>query len=270
MPLFKLTRLFQRDKRDKRLGIALGGGAARGLAHLGVIKALEDHKIPIKAITGSSSGCFIGAVYAAGVPIDEMILRAKKLRWLDFVKFSLSKQSLMSSQKIVAFLDEYIGSMKMSQLKIPFTGVATDLLTGEVVTFSDSDDLVTDVIRASISFPGVFKPFQYGNKFLVDAGVGANIPVRELYDIGATVSLAVNVIPQVQLTELPKDIKAVMDRSLDLLVSRVSLHSAEDADLILNPITKDISSFDIKRAEEMIDLGYECVDSQIHEIQALL
>lgn len=266
----RVLDFFAKPKREKRLGLALGGGAARGLAHLGVLKALEDNAIEVKALSGSSAGCFIGAVYAAGVPIDEMIKRAKKLRWLDFVRFSVSRKSLMSSQKIVSFLKEYIGDMTLKDLKIPFTAIATDLLTGETVSYSGSDDLVTDVIQASISFPGLFKPFYYQGKYLVDAGVGANIPVDELDELGATVKIAVNVIPQIILKEAPKDIKAVMDRSLDLLVSRFSAISMGSADLILNPITKDISSFDLKKAEELIELGYLSVQENITAIKACL
>ena len=267
MLVFKQVKQFFNNQ--KKLGLALGGGAARGLAHLGVIKALEHHKIPIHSIAGSSAGCFIGAVYSAGVPIDEMIKRAKRLRWLDFVKVSFSRRSVMSSKKVVSFLHQYIGTMKMNELKIPFVAVATDIMSGDIVTFSASDDLVTDVIQASISFPGVFKPFYYKGKYLVDAGVGANIPVNELQALGANKKIAVNVIPKVTLTKVPNDIKSVMDRSLDLLISRFSNYSAESADLVLHPITENISSFDIKKAGQMIDMGFESVENNLKKIKRL-
>lgn len=181
-----------------RLGLALGSGAARGLAHIGVLKVLEEADIPIDIITGTSMGAFIGAMYAAGVPVAQMEQVALELDWLSMARLLapvLPTSGLSDGKKLVAFMAELLPVRDFKDLRLPLAITATDINTGEAVIIKQGDLL--EALRASLAFPGIFSPVRFGQRFLVDGGLCNPIPTDVARNLGAERIIGVCTIPAV-------------------------------------------------------------------------
>jgi len=155
-----------------KVSLVLGGGGARGLAHIGVLKVLEKNHLPISFIVGTSMGALVGGVYAAGTGIELMEKLALSVDWKFVTKMlapSLPISGFVDGERIRSYLREFLGNPYIEQLRTPFSSVATDLTTGDEV-IHDSGPLV-DAIMASIAIPGIFKPVVYQNRYLVDGGL---------------------------------------------------------------------------------------------------
>ena len=221
--------------------MALGSGAARGLAHIGVLKVLEREKVPIHFIAGTSAGALIGAVYASGVKARQMeeiaigIDRMEMARLFDPV---WPWSGLIDGKKIEEFVAHIFGDSLIKDLKIPFVAIAADILTGEEVIIAEGS--VIKAVRASISIPGIFTPVEFNNRLLVDGGVVDPVPFEVLRDMGMERIVAVNVIPDLGRkaayasestlpTRLPSgsaatvkiDIEAINLRIKELIKSRI-------------------------------------------------
>ncbi|HTO09407.1 MAG TPA: patatin-like phospholipase family protein, partial [Myxococcota bacterium] len=176
----------------KRLGLALGAGAARGLAHMGVLFGLAEAGIPVDAIAGTSMGALVGAIYATGqLEVFERDLRDRALsdlwRYLDPV---WPREGLLSGERATEYLRSLIGDWRIEDLPIPFAAVAVDLVTGEEVWIRSGKLL--DAVRASISLPGIFVPVRQGGRVLVDGAIRNPVPVSPLEELGVDVRVAVN------------------------------------------------------------------------------
>jgi len=194
--------LFNRHKRG--IGLALGSGSARGLAHIGVLKVFEKERIPINAISGSSMGALIGGLYAAGMPLAELesiALKVTRRAVLAYIDPIPSLKGLMVGKKIEEMLRSFIGNKDFSEVRIPLAIVATDILTGEELVFKDTGGVV-DAIRASISIPVVFVPVRVGARTLVDGGVVNPVPVDAVISLDPrAVPVAVSVIPRLSISK---------------------------------------------------------------------
>jgi NTE family protein len=180
-------------KSRKKVGLALGGGAARGWAHIGVINAFQEADIPIDYLAGTSIGALVGAFFA-GNQINNLEKLVLHLDWKDIITFFdvvFPKAGLIDGKKITELLKKYISQLKIEELSIPFAAVATDIVTGEEVIL-DKDDII-DAIRASISVPGIFTPVKINNQILVDGGVVNPVPVNVVKNMGAEVVIAIDV-----------------------------------------------------------------------------
>ena len=181
-----------------RIGLALGGGAARGLAHIGVLKVLEQADIPIDIIAGTSMGAFIGAMYAAGVPIDHMEKAALEIDWRSMARLLdpvLPTSGLTDSKKLVSFIAELLPARDFEDLNRPLAITATDINTGEAVIIKQGDLL--EALRAGLAFPGIFSPVRFGQRFLVDGGLCKPIPIDVARHLGADKVIGVCTIPAV-------------------------------------------------------------------------
>ncbi|MBZ4642730.1 MAG: Patatin [Deferribacteraceae bacterium] len=187
-----------------KIGLALGSGAARGFAHVGILKAFEEVGLQPYAITGSSMGALIGGIYASGYPIkniEDFILNLDFSVFKNFVDFKLSRAGIVDGKKIEDFLESIVENREISELKIKFACVATDSLTGLEVIFNKGD--IIKAIRSSISFPGVFIPVYHEGMFLIDGGVKNPVPV-DLLPSDCDIKIAVNVGPFVIKDKLIK------------------------------------------------------------------
>jgi len=187
------------SEKEKKIGIALGSGSARGLAHIGVLKVLEANKIPINYIAGSSMGALIGALYASGLSVQQLDDIACNADWKLTAKMftpTLPWNGLVSGNRIRDFIKTLVGDININDLKIPYAAVATDVNTGEKIVIQQGS--LVEAIRASISIPGVFTPVQYGGRFLVDGGVANPVPVDVIKSMGADIVIAVNVRPSLE------------------------------------------------------------------------
>ena len=179
-------------KRPKKVGLALGAGAARGWAHIGVIQALREAEIPINIVVGTSIGAFVGAFLAAD-QLKDLERLALNLDWKDvigFLDFTLPKSGLIDGKKVTDFLTQHLSQKTIEELPLPFAAVATDIITGKEVVLNAGD--IIEAVRASIAIPGIFTPVQMGETFLVDGGVVNPVPVNVAKDLGSEFVIAVD------------------------------------------------------------------------------
>jgi len=182
-------------KRERKVGLALSGGAARALSHVGVLEVLEEIGIKPRAISGTSMGAIIGAFYSMGITTDEMKSYIKSMNWRSFLLFSdlaLSKTGIINGGKIEEVLKKFLGSKTFSDCKIPFCCVATDLVKKEKVILSEGK--LIDAVRASISIPGFISVVYLNDKILVDGGIIEPLPVESLksFDINLTIASSIS------------------------------------------------------------------------------
>jgi NTE family protein len=180
------------------LGLALGGGAARGLAHIGVLKVLEEAGITIDIIAGTSMGAFIGAMYAAGVPVTQMEKAAREIDWFRMARLLdpvLPTSGLTDGKKLVTFIAELLPARDFKDLKQSLAVTATDINTGESIIIKQGDLL--EALRASLAFPGIFSPVRFGKRFLVDGGLCKPIPTDVARSLGAEKIIGISTIPAV-------------------------------------------------------------------------
>jgi NTE family protein len=183
---------------SKKIGLALGGGGARGLAHIGVLKVLEREGIPISCVAGTSMGSLLAALFAQGVPagaIEAEAVRIGKLKELfKLVDVGVSKGAMLKGERLSKYMAVWLGvKQTFAELRLPLAVVAVDVLSGCEVILKDGR--VLDAIRASIAMPGVFAPQKLGPYTLVDGGMLNNVPVDAARDLGAEVVIAVDVMP---------------------------------------------------------------------------
>src|SRR5205807_2412560 len=160
-----------------KIGLALGGGFARGIAHAGVLEIFERHHIPIHCITGVSAGSIVAAAYASGASAAEIASAGSAMRFSDVARWSLCRTGFVVSQRMKKFLEKVLKHYRFEEMRIPLGVIATDLSTGEPVCFHDSGDVILP-IRASCSYPGLFQPVRHGGLHLVDGAISVDIPAR--------------------------------------------------------------------------------------------
>ncbi|MCK4297703.1 MAG: patatin-like phospholipase family protein, partial [Candidatus Marinimicrobia bacterium] len=217
---------------NKKVGLVLGSGSAKGLSHIGVLQFLEEADIKINYIAGSSIGAMIGGAYAAGISINEIADIAIKTDLASSVKYflpTISKSGLISGIKVKEFLRNVVGDIDIEDLKIPFAATATDIFTGQEIDFNKGN--LVEAIRASISVPIIFQPVIHNDQILVDGGLANPLPINVVCKMGADFIIAVNVMPSLDKTNTGKrkeknnlqnstftaEMKSVMRKKLEAL-----------------------------------------------------
>ena len=224
-------------KRPK-IGLALGSGGPRGLAHIGVIKVLEENNIPIDFIAGSSIGAMVGGFYATAKDIDQVEKIAMGTNWkmiLALIDPSF-RQGLLGGKKVNNFIEDHVDKMNFKDLKIPFSVVATNFKNGDVVIINKGD--VASAIRASISLPLVFKPVERGNKLLVDGGLSLPVPVEVVRKMGADLVIAVNLDADYFANNNENNkfgFYKMAENSINLLRHHLAHRNVENADIVISP-----------------------------------
>lgn len=251
------------------IGLALSGGAARGIAHIAVLDTLEQEGIPIHAIAGTSAGSIIGALYCAGLPlsrIERILLNAK---WKDVLKFTIPRQGLISSEGIYRFMEDILPVKKFSALPLPFAAVATDLHTGEKVVLSSGS--IARAVQASCSLPIIFTPTEINKKMLVDGGIASQIPVRAVREqLRAKKVIAINVnYKALEMDQFDNIVKIAAHLSA-LWASRNAREEEKLADVVINVDAKGIPLYDLSKAKELLKRGKKAAEEKTAEIKALL
>jgi NTE family protein len=250
------------------VGLALGGGFARGFAHLGVLQVFEQHRIPISHIAGSSVGSILGAAYASGAPLSLIIETCRNLRFRDIARWRVSRLGLASNQRLAILIDRVFESRLFEDLQIPLAVVATDLTSGEPVVFTQGN--LVDAIRASCAFPGLFEPVQIGTRCLADGGLVAPVPTRAARNLGAAPVIGVSVGMQDGHRGAPTNIFQVVSRA----VNAAQKHQLEiwerHADLVLRPDVQSLAWDDFDRADEAIQAGAAAAYRALPRIEKLL
>ncbi len=250
------------------VGLALGGGFARGFAHLGVLQVLEQNHIPISHIAGSSVGSILGAAYASGAPLARIMETCRTLRFRDIARWRVSRLGLASNQRLENLIERVFESRQFEDLHIPLAVVATDLTSGEPVVFTQGN--LADAIRASCAFPGLFEPVEIGTRCLADGGLVAPVPTRAARDLGAATVIGVSVGMQDGYCGAPTNIFQVVSRA----VSAAQKHQLEiwerHADLVLRPDVQSLAWDDFDRAKEAIAAGAAAARRALPRIEKLL
>ncbi|MFW5693668.1 MAG: patatin-like phospholipase family protein, partial [Alkalispirochaeta sp.] len=255
-------------KRKPTVGLALSGGAARGYAHLGVIRVLAEHDISVDYVAGTSVGSVAGALLAGGYTPDHMIEVAAALKWQNLVSPTLSGMGLVTAKKLETFVGKLLGKTDFGELLIPFRAVATDIARTEEVVFSDGS--VARAVRASCSVPGIFEPLVEGGTAYVDGGVTNNLPSSLVREMGADVVIAVDLNWQRPDPHLPVNLLDVTFRSFAMLLDRTSVEGRQDADVVIQPDLNEFSYHELSRADEMIERGHAAATAALPTINNLL
>ncbi|MBA2874101.1 patatin-like phospholipase family protein [Thermaerobacillus caldiproteolyticus] len=249
---------------NPKIGLALGSGGARGFAHLGVIKVLEEECIPIDYIAGSSMGALVAALYASGLGIDRLYKLAKAFRRNDYIDVAIPKMGLIAGKRIKEFIRLLTKGKNIEDLTIPIAIVATDVQRGEKVVFRRGD--VVGAVRASISIPGIFVPEVIDGRMLVDGGVIDRIPVSVARDMGADLVIGVDV-SHVKVNEPITSIFDVILQSIDILQDELARCREIASDVMIRPHVEQYSSRAFTHVEEIIEIGEVEARKQIDKIR---
>jgi len=254
------------------IGLALSGGAARGLAHIGVLRALEENNIPIDFVAGSSAGSIVGGAYAAGMSIDEIEAMARGLRWRHVGRMTISRLGFQSNKRLEKFVRDRLPKKRFEELAIPFAVLATDLNTGDAVVMKDKGDLAF-AIRASCTIPGLYVPVADDQgRQLVDGGLVAVIPAKVARSFGADIVIAVDV-NSAGATFFGSSLRSVFGvllQSMILIQKSVSHHQLSASDFVISPRVGHIRWDQLRRSEQLIAAGYEAGAECAPAIKALI
>jgi len=259
----------------KKIGLALGGGASKGLAHIGVLKALEEARIPIDMIAGTSMGAVVGGWYAAGGDISSMegiISSFKKREKNMLAKVSLRKgKPKLRDGSIMDIIDKHFGNIKMDECKIPFRAVATDVKNGDEIVLSEGK--MSDNIRASAAIPVIFDPVDIGDRTLVDGGLINPVPADVVRDMGADIVIAVDVsthwfdvsaFPAGSLTI--RNLHSIFYAMVSVLGYQLSKEILKKADIVIRPPVLGYKWLDFRKSEDIIATGYKTAKSSMTDI----
>lgn len=243
--------------RIPAIGLALGGGFARGIAHVGVLRVLEQEGIPVSVVTGTSVGALIGASYCSGLTPDELHRIAHTVRFTTFARWTISRCGFASNDRMVSFLNRILKVKTFEDLRIPLGVSATDFNTGEGVVFHTGS--IVDPVRASCAYPGMFLPVEIGGRYLVDGMLSHPVPTRPLRDMGADKVLAIHLKGTWSSGGAPRHLFDVIGQSFAIAQDAMAPVWRSAADLVVEPDVAGFAYDDFKRSDELIRVGEEAM-----------
>lgn len=247
-----------------RIGLALGGGFARGMAHVGVMRVLERNNIPIHAIAGVSAGSIAAALYASGRTPDEIELIARTMRFKDVARWTISLLGFTRSERMEAFLARSLKTRKFEEMRMPLAVVASDLVTGKPVVFRGHGDVVMP-IRASCSYPGLFLPIRHEGKCLVDGMISMEVPARPLRDMGCTHVISV-AIPDSATCVDPRNVFSVITRSFQVLNGRTEKEWRRYSNVVISPDVRSLSWDSFEQCAKLVEAGERAAEEALPKI----
>jgi NTE family protein len=250
-----------------KVGLALGGGFARGIAHIGVLRVLEENEVPIDCIAGTSVGALIAATYASGTPLDEMQRQGQATRFSDFGRWTLSRMGMASNERLEHFLHKFTPAQFFSQMKLPLAIVATDLNTGESVHFKEGE--IGPALRASCAYPGLFLPVEYRGRILVDGFLTETVPAEAARDMGADIVIGVHLEPGL-LRSAPRNTIEVISRSFSIIQTAAAQHWHSDVDVLIEPEVHHILWDEFVKTPQLVAAGEAAARLAIPKIRAAL
>lgn len=253
------------SQREVRIGLALGGGFARGIAHVGVLRVLEQEKIPIHCIAGVSSGSIVASAFASGSSSDEIERVARTMRFSDIARWRLSRNGLVGSDPMTQFLARLLKTFNFEKMLIPLAVVASDLTAGAPVVFRDKGDVVLP-IRASCSYPGLFQPVRYLDHCLVDGMISMDVPAAPLRRMGATHVVSV-VLPTPNETVDPQNMLSVVSRCFQILNARTEAQWRRYSNVVICPEVKDVRWNAFESAQQLIEAGERAARAALPHIR---
>lgn len=255
MPLFRRLVNKVLHPGELTISLALGGGAARGMAHIGVLKVIEELGIHVDSVAGTSIGAIIGSLYCKGYSWKEIWEVAEELSWGELVKLSFSGMGLAKTDKLEHLLRELLEDCEFPELATPFKVVAVDISNAEEVILETGN--VAKAAMASAAIPGIFEPVRIAGRYLVDGGVSNNVPTDVVATMGAGKLVAVDLnASRADQTE-PKNMVDVTLKTFAILMWNMSKRGREKAQLLIQPDLDGFRYYDLSRAEELFRRGEE-------------
>ncbi len=244
------------ENTSKKLGLALGGGAKLGAAHIGVLKALEDMSIDVHCISGTSIGAYIAALYAFGVRPSDIEEEMQGLNWLDISSFSFLKLKfgLLTNDKLGRSIERLLGEVRLEDASIPLAIVATDIAEREKVVLQEG--ALARAVMASTCVPGIFSPVEIGDQMLVDGGLVENVPISPLGKLGADLTAGVDLSAK-RSYRRPDDLVDVLVNSIDIAIDNATRLQTSEADIVISPDLRAYSRMDAGQIDKLVDEGYK-------------
>ena len=235
---------------------------------MGVLRVFERNGIPIDFIAGVSAGAIIASAYASGTSLDEIEAAASRMNFKDVARWTLSLMGLAASERMETFLRQLLKVHRFEEMKTPLAVVACDLSTGDPVVFQGNGEVCLPV-RASCAYPGLFKPIQHNGKFLVDGGVGLELPAKPLREMGATHVISV-VLSSPQVAPDPANMLAVVNRCFQILQKRVEPEWRSVSDIVLDPDVEVHSWDGFSGTKKLVAAGEQAAEAALPAIRAWL
>ena len=259
----------------KKVGLALGSGSAKGIAHIGVIQVLEEYGVPVDVVAGSSAGAIIGAIYAVGTDLNMLGKYFEAISGRDYMDVTLprsGKGGLVRGDRMEELIRVFTHDKTFRETRIPFICMAVDIENGELVAFSDTDKKLHECVRASMSIPGIFMPVRIDGRLYVDGGVLERVPCIPLREAGADVVIGVDVgnRGEPKYIETPT-LRSMYERTLDVVTWFITRQRQEAADILLCPqVIGIMKGFSTKNTQEAIAEGRRVAEEAMPQILALL
>jgi len=249
------------------MGLSLSGGATRGLAHIGVLQALEDNKIRPDYISGTSIGSFFAALYAFSIPLKDIRRVGKGMTPIKISKLKLSKYALFSNEELGRLIQDKIGKAKIEDSPIPLAIMTVDIGTGEKVVLRKGE--VAPAVMASNAVPGIYRPIFIDGRMLVDGGIAEDVPISPLKPMGADVVVAVNLSAERRYST-PNDIIDIILNAIDIAIDENTKVQVRQADVLIEPQLSHFPRMEVKKVDELIAEGYRSTKASIVKIKRLL
>ena len=251
------------------IGLALGGGFARGIVHVGVLKVLEQEGIPVSFVAGTSVGALIGAAYCSGVSPAELEEIAARVRFRDLARWTLSRYGFATNLRMITFLKKILKVHTFEELQIPLAVTATDFGSGEGVVFRSGP--LVDAVRASCAYPGVFLPVKVNGRLLVDGMLAHSLPTKPARDMGADKVLAVSLRSHWKNSDGgPRHIFDVIGQCFSIAQDVNCAQARSCADLVIEPDVTGYRYDDFERSASLVRIGEEATRAAIPAIRKWL
>jgi NTE family protein len=251
-----------------KIGVALGGGFARGIAHIGVLKVLEEEKIPITFMAGTSVGALIGAIYCSGASAAEMEDIACRIRFRDFARWTISRYGFASNRRMTGLLNSSLKVKTFEELRIPLAVTATDFASGAGLVFTTGD--LVDTVRASCAYPGMFEPVKIDGKVLVDGMLAHPVPTRPLRDLGAEKVIGIHLRGRWDVGGVPRHLFDVIGQCFAIAQENSSALWRPWTDLLVEPEVKSFKYDDFEHSCDLIHAGEVAMRAALPEVHAWL
>jgi NTE family protein len=239
---------------NKKVGLALGGGAVLGAAHIGVLQAMDELDIRVDYIAGTSIGAFVAALNAFGKPWHDIEQIAMDLEWIDMASLALSQYGLLSNEKLGIIIRNIIGDVRFHEARIPLGMVASDVVTGERVRLTRGK--VADAVMASSCIPGIFKPVKIRGKMLIDGGLLENVPIMLAKEMGAETIVAVDLFTASHSHREPENLVDLLMNTYYSAMRNAARPYNEFADVVITPDLSDFNMLNTDQIPDIIHTGY--------------
>ncbi len=257
----------QPQREPAKIAVVLGGGAARGFAHIGVLKILESNKVPITMIIGTSAGSFVGSLYAYGFNAFQIQKISLDIQRGDIADYTIPDNGFIKGDLLEDYVNRMIRNTPMEKLRIPFYAIATDIQTGKEMVFGSGN--TGKAVRASCAIPGVFNPVRIGDRMYVDGSVVSPVAVDAAKRFGADVVIAVDISSELDTAQPSGTIETIL-QSINIMSSKISANQLSKANVVIRPAVGKMGSADFTKRHEAILEGEKAALQALPQIQEIM